>query len=88
MKVKILYARHESVFCEQLELPERTTVDDAIKRSRVLAECPEIDWGVNKIGIYGKLVSGATPLQDNDRIEIYRPLKTSKRSRSSLLTAV
>jgi putative ubiquitin-RnfH superfamily antitoxin RatB of RatAB toxin-antitoxin module len=81
MKVEIIYARQESVFCEQLELPERTTIEDAIARSRVLAQYPEIDWGVNKIGIYGKLVSSATPLQDKDRVEIYRPLKTRKRSR-------
>ena len=81
MKVEIIYARPETVFSEQMELPEQATVQNAIACSMLLASHPEIDWAINKIGIYGKLVSHDTPLKDNDRIEIYRPLKAAKRHR-------
>ncbi|MMZ70797.1 Persistence and stress-resistance antitoxin PasI [compost metagenome] len=35
---------------------------------------PEIDLSVNKFGIYSHPVKGSEPVQDGDRIEIYRPL--------------
>lgn len=46
----------------------------AIERSGVLAEFPEIDLGRNRVGIYGKLVALDSPLEEGDRVEILRPL--------------
>jgi hypothetical protein len=40
----------------------------------VLGECPEIDLGHFKVGIYGKLTKLSQALEDGDRVEIYRPL--------------
>lgn len=79
MIVEIIYARADEVFSERVELPEQSTVKSAIACSGLLQRHPEIDWRNNRIGIYGKLVSDDTPLQDNDRVEIYRPLQASKR---------
>ena len=46
----------------------------AIERSGVLAEFPEIDLGRSRVGIYGKLVALDSPLAEGDRVEILRPL--------------
>ena len=46
----------------------------AIERSGVLAEFPEIDLGRNRVGIYGKLIALDSPLGEGDRVEILRPL--------------
>ena len=35
---------------------------------------PHIDLGVQKIGIFGKVVKPETPLRVGDRVEIYRPI--------------
>lgn len=82
MRVEIVYALPGDVFMEQLELPEQTTVQHAIASSTLLQSHPEIDFDLNKIGIYGKLVSANAVLKDNDRIEIYRPLTAAKKPRN------
>jgi putative ubiquitin-RnfH superfamily antitoxin RatB of RatAB toxin-antitoxin module len=51
-----------------------TTVGEAIKRSGMLEQFPEIDLGLNKVGIFGKLARTDTMLRDRDRVEIYRAL--------------
>ena len=55
-------------------MEEGATVRQAIERSGVLAEFPEIDLGRNRVGIYGKLVALDSPLAEGDRVEILRPL--------------
>jgi putative ubiquitin-RnfH superfamily antitoxin RatB of RatAB toxin-antitoxin module len=81
MKVEIIYAKPNTVFHKQIEIVGPATVMHAIEHSRVLQAHPEIDWRVNKVGIYGKVVSDDTILKDNDRIEVYRPLgEVRKRS--------
>ena len=65
MKVEIVYAKPNAVFHEEVELSEPATVMHAIARSRLFAAHPEIDWRVNKLGIYGKLVSGDAILKEN-----------------------
>jgi putative ubiquitin-RnfH superfamily antitoxin RatB of RatAB toxin-antitoxin module len=79
MKIEIIYAQNTAVFHERLEVPVQTTVQDAITRSSLLQRYPEIDWHINKVGIYGRLVSSDSALNENDRIEIYRPLQATKK---------
>ena len=50
----------------------------AIERSGVLAEFPEIDLGRNRVGIYGKLVALDARLGEGDRVEILRPLAVER----------
>jgi uncharacterized protein len=50
------------------------TVREAIERSGLVRQFPEIDLGVNKVGIYGKLVPMDHVLSPGDRVEVYRPL--------------
>lgn len=50
------------------------TVNEAIVRSGLLARFPEIDLGVHKVGIHGRLTTLDQTLAEGDRVEIYRPL--------------
>ncbi len=64
-----------------------TTIQQAIERSGIVAQAPEIDISVWRVGIYGKVKSLDTVVREHDRIEIYRPLiadpKESRRRRAN-----
>jgi len=67
-----------------LELPEGSTVADAISASRVLERYPEL--GAAQAGIWSRKCSVETRLRDGDRVELYRPLvadaKAMRRARA------
>ncbi|MEY3182989.1 MAG: hypothetical protein RLZ35_974 [Pseudomonadota bacterium] len=66
---------NELVWKSCLKKQSPCTVADALQASGVLLEFPEINLtDSHKVGIFGKLVSMHTLLQDKDRLEIYRPL--------------
>lgn len=85
MNVGICYAEAERQLWIRLEIPDGSTVQEAITLSGVLLQFPEIDLDKQKVGIFGKLVKLDAPVQDGDRVEIYRPIiadpKTVKRRR-------
>ncbi|WP_438396197.1 RnfH family protein [Caballeronia sp. DA-9] len=58
-----------------LSLAEGATVQQAIDASGLLAMFPEIDLGMQKVGVFGKIQPLDAMLADHDRVEIYRPLK-------------
>ena len=72
--VEVVYAKPGQAKRVSLTLEEGATVQQAIERSGILAEFPEIDLGRNKVGVWNKLAKLDQPLRDKDRIEIYRPL--------------
>jgi len=74
MKVAVVYANPKRQFWTTVDLPEGSKVQDAIDRSSVLRQFPEIDLATQKVGVFGKVVGLDSPLEDGDRIEIYRPL--------------
>jgi len=76
LQVEVVYAPAPHIVDRvALDLPEGSTVGDAIERSGILSRHPEIDLnGRNRVGIYAKPVTLATPLRDRDRVEIYRPI--------------
>jgi putative ubiquitin-RnfH superfamily antitoxin RatB of RatAB toxin-antitoxin module len=73
--IEVVYASPEKQIVRQMNLPEGTTVEQAVKLSGILPQFPEIDLLKNRLGIYGKLVPPATILCNRDRVEIYRPLR-------------
>lgn len=83
MKVNVVYAKPQRAVQLTVELEDGATVKDALDRSGILARCPDIDLGVNKVGVWGKAVDLAAKLEDGARVEIYRPItcdpKTVKR---------
>ena len=74
-KVEVVYATPERQARYAVSVTAGATVRDAIERSGVLAAFPEIDLAHNRVGIHGKLATLATPLRDEDRVEILRPLQ-------------
>ncbi len=74
LRVAVAYVGPAAQVLEPLEVPAGTTVGGAIERSGLLAQCPEIDLEVFKVGIFGKLAKIDQVLEDGDRVEIYRPL--------------
>jgi len=75
IRVGVVYALNASQKLVEMTLEEGATVEQALQKSGLLTEFPEIEpGGRNKIGIWNKLSKLDTVLRDRDRIEIYRPL--------------
>lgn len=72
--VEVVYALQNRQKSVSVQLSAGTTVRDAVERSGLMGEFPEIDLAVNKFGIWNKLAKADAALRDNDRVEIYRPL--------------
>lgn len=80
MRISLAYSRPERPLWLHLDLPEGSTVRDAIERSGVLAQCPEIDLARNKVGIFGKVTKLDAVLSEGSRVEIYRPITADPRT--------
>jgi putative ubiquitin-RnfH superfamily antitoxin RatB of RatAB toxin-antitoxin module len=74
MKVEVVYALVDKSEIVKLELPDGSTVLQAVEASGLLAKHPEIDVKKNKFGIYAKLAKADAVLREQDRVVIYRPL--------------
>lgn len=75
MKVEVIYALPERQELVTLDLPEGSTVQQAVEASGLLQKYPDIEpGGRNKLGVFAKLVKVDAVLRDRDRVEIYRPL--------------
>lgn len=72
--VEVVYASPGHQKVAHLSLHEGASVREAIERSGLLDEFPEIDLTENKVGIWNKLAKIDAILRDRDRVEIYRPL--------------
>jgi putative ubiquitin-RnfH superfamily antitoxin RatB of RatAB toxin-antitoxin module len=72
--VEVVYALQDRQKAVTVQLPEGANVREAVERSGLLAEFPEIDLSKNKLGIWNKLAKPDAALRDKDRVEIYRPL--------------
>ena len=74
MLVGVAYADKFKQTWLRLEVPEGSTIRDAIERSGLLSQYPDIDLEVNQVGIFGKISKLDTKLADGNRVEIYRPI--------------
>lgn len=74
ISVEVVYALPQKQEVLSLKIRPGAVVSEAIARSGILRDFPEIDLASAKVGIYGKLVKLDAVLRDKDRIEIYRPL--------------
>jgi putative ubiquitin-RnfH superfamily antitoxin RatB of RatAB toxin-antitoxin module len=87
MHVQLCYARPDRQFLLDLTVAPGTTILQAIERSGIVRQAPEIDVSVMRVGIYGKLKALDTVLREHDRVEIYRALiadpKETRRRRAA-----
>lgn len=74
LSIEVAYALPQRQERVPLQLPNGSTVQQAIEASGLLQKHADIDLKKNKVGVFGKLVRLDAPLRDRDRVEIYRPL--------------
>lgn len=74
MQIGVAYSEITGQIWLTTEVPDDSTVRDAIERSGILRMFPTIDLGVQKVGIFGRVVKLDAALKPGDRVEIYRPI--------------
>lgn len=74
MRVGLTYAEPGDQVWLNLEVPDGSTLMEAIEASGILKRFPHIDLEKQKVGVFGKIKSLETTLNEGDRVEIYRPI--------------
>jgi putative ubiquitin-RnfH superfamily antitoxin RatB of RatAB toxin-antitoxin module len=86
IRVEVVYALPEKQLLLSLEVPEGTTLEEAIERSGIVNEFPGLEVDPQRVGIFGNKARLQDTLREGDRVEIYRPLiadpKESRRQRA------
>jgi putative ubiquitin-RnfH superfamily antitoxin RatB of RatAB toxin-antitoxin module len=86
VRVEVAYARPDVQAIERVILPGGGTVLDAIRASGLLERFPEIDLAKAEVGVFGIAARLTDPVEQGDRVEIYRPLvadaKAARRERA------
>ena len=74
MHIGVAYADKYKRTWLKLDVPDGSTVRQAIEHSGLLGQYPDIDLDSQRVGIFGKLTKLEAPVKDGDRVEIYRPI--------------
>lgn len=74
IQVEVVYALPNEQRVMSLVVDKTLTVKEIIEKSGLLSIYPEIDLTQNKVGVYSRNVKLDATVNDQDRIEIYRPL--------------
>ena len=74
MQVGVAYSEAGQQIWLTIEVPDESTVEEAIRRSGILKSFPQIDLAAQKVGVFGRLVKLDAPLRAGDRVEIYRAI--------------
>lgn len=85
MQISVAYSEPAQQLWLRIEVPDDSTVEQAILQSGLLRQFPHLDLTEQKVGVFGKLAPLDAPVQPGDRIEIYRAItadpKTTPRRR-------
>ncbi len=76
INVEVAYALPDKQRIIALRVARGCTVYEAAAQSGICEQFPEIDLATSKLGVFGMVVTKPkeSPLQEGDRVEIYRPL--------------
>jgi uncharacterized protein len=74
MNVGIAYADKFKQTWLKLEVPDGSTVREAIEFSGLLKQFPDVDLENQAVGIFGKISKLDAKVAEGDRVEIYRPI--------------
>ena len=74
MHVGVAYADKFKRTWLTLDVPDGSSVREAIEHSGILRQYPDIDLETQRVGIFGKLTKLDAAISDGDRVEIYRPI--------------
>ncbi len=80
VQVEVVYAMPDEQYRECITVPEGSTARCVVESSTVLAKLKQVDMSQIKIGIYGRLITLDTVMQDGDRLEVYRPLRADPKT--------
>ena len=72
MHIGVSYGDANDQVWMRIEVPEDSTVKQAIELSGLLKRFPDINLEKQKVGVYGKLVKLDMEVKESDRIEVYR----------------
>ncbi|MBW9256456.1 MAG: RnfH family protein [Candidatus Thiodiazotropha sp. (ex. Lucinisca nassula)] len=74
MNIGVAYADKFKQLWLKLEIPDGSTVMQAIEKSGLLEQFPEIDLTRQKVGIFGKIAKLDAVVEEGSRIEVYREI--------------
>jgi putative ubiquitin-RnfH superfamily antitoxin RatB of RatAB toxin-antitoxin module len=84
--VTVIFAESARAISRQYSLAQGSTVEDALTLAVADPEFAGVDMAQLPVGIFGRVVQRNQPLQQGDRVELYRPLaedpKTARRQRA------
>lgn len=88
IRVEVAAAMPDRQVVIELELPEGSTLLEAVERAGLDRALPEMTIDADRLGVFGKRRSPDTVLREGDRAEVYRPLtadpKTVRRQLAEL----
>lgn len=79
MNIEVAYALEDEQFLFEENVEDGTTVEQALKSSKLLKKFPQLN--IEHVGIFSQIVKPDHVLREGDRIEVYRPLKADPRDR-------
>jgi putative ubiquitin-RnfH superfamily antitoxin RatB of RatAB toxin-antitoxin module len=74
IKVEVVYAEPARQCLIAVEVEAGSTLETAIRESKILDIFPDIDLKTQKVGVFSKPRLLSDEVKKGDRIEIYRPL--------------
>ncbi len=80
IKIEIIYALPTQQDRLTLELPAGSTAAQALQQSGFIAK-HHLDIQHLQCGVFSRLIPWEEPLQDQDRLELYRPLSSDPRQK-------
>ena len=77
ISVEVAFAACDKQTVARIELPVNATARQAVEQSGLAAQFLSFDFGHAPLGIFGTKVPDNHILENNDRVEVYRPLSQS-----------
>jgi putative ubiquitin-RnfH superfamily antitoxin RatB of RatAB toxin-antitoxin module len=74
MHIGVSYGDANDQVWMRIEVPEGSTIKQAIELSGLLKRFPDINLEKQKVGVYGKIVKLDAEVKESDRIEVYRTI--------------
>ena len=74
MQIGVAYSEPGQQIWLNIEVPDGATVNEAIARSGILKQFPNVDLSRQRVGVFGLLDKLDATLRPGDRVEIYREI--------------
>lgn len=75
IRVTVVTCRQGQIWQRNILIPIDSTVHQALKASGYLNDFPNVVISDIVVGVFGNRVAGSQRLVDQDRVEVYSPLK-------------